>query len=123
MRYRSKKGLQNKKEEHEVFQQIWNEREHQSEISGIYLNYEFGWPMYSCFCHVLSKGAYPAREMVLNKVNIILTTPIEHDLWEFQQHKILESPELMKDWAWVFELQERLRIEYYSIYQTSKWTK
>lgn len=122
MRYRSKKGKKNKEEEHEVFRQIYSEREHRSEISGEPLPFEFGPHMYFVFSHILGKQAYPSRAMVLNKENIILMTYDEHQLWEFNQHKILESPKLMESWAWVFELQERLRIEYYSIYQTSKWT-
>jgi hypothetical protein len=67
------KPLKHKKTgELELFQEIWNERPHKSEISGIPL-YSFN---VSCFHHILLKSTYP--EYRLNKDNIIMLTAQEH---------------------------------------------
>lgn len=106
---------------HYVFAQIWNERRHESEIDGTPLPFEFGKHMFFVFSHILSRGAYGRRSMVLNKENIVLMTYEQHQMWEFQTHKIKESPSLMRDWAWVFELKEKLIQEYYTINQIQRW--
>lgn len=92
------------KGELQVFIEIWNERPHISEVSGIALK-----AFNVCnFSHILTKGAYPGFR--LKKENIVLKTFDEHQMWEFQAHKLKELPE----WKWVFELKQKLKEEYYN---------
>ena len=58
---------------HVFFKQIWKERKHYSELSGIYLGSE---PMSTFFHHILPKEKYP--ELAYDKSNIILLTLDEH---------------------------------------------
>jgi len=73
----------------ELFNYVWNSRDHLSEVSGKPLLYH-GHPQWhwQC-CHILAKGPYPKYK--LNPENIILMLPIEHDLQEtfleFQERK------------------------------------
>jgi hypothetical protein len=64
----------------ELFNEIWEEREHVSELSGKPLlpkgHYQWHWQ----FLHVLSKGSYPSYR--LNKENIMLALPEEHAIQE-----------------------------------------
>jgi hypothetical protein len=56
----------------ELFKEIWNERIHKSEISGLPLSlFDV-----KCFHHILTKQAYPEHR--LDKDNIILLTRSEH---------------------------------------------
>lgn len=88
-----------KKAELAFFVEIWRERIHKSEISGtLLMNFE---PCY--FSHVIPKGSRP--DLRLNKLNIVLMTYEEHQLWEFSRHKLVEKPE----WKWVFDLMEFLK--------------
>lgn len=87
----------------ELFKEIWNERPHESEVSGE-LIYEFS---VSCFAHVLSKGAYPSYR--LDKRNIVLMTPEEHHLFDFKTDKAKQD----KRFSWVFDRKEELVREYY----------
>lgn len=61
----------------DLYKQIWDEREHVSELSGKPLlpinNYQWHWQ----FLHVLPKGSYPKWKF--NKKNIILALPEEHE--------------------------------------------
>ena len=58
---------------HVFFKQIWKERKHYSELSGIYLGDE---AMSIYFHHILPKEKYP--ELGYDKSNIILLTLDEH---------------------------------------------
>jgi len=62
--------------------EIWNEREHISEVSGHALDYDFGINMFFVFSHVLTKAAYPEYRYL--KENIMLMTLGEHQLWDFK---------------------------------------
>ena len=73
----------------QMFQQIWNDREHVSEVSGRPLLPQ-GHPQWHWqFAHVLSKGAFPRYK--LNPNNIMLMLPEEHERQEqfdaFQRKK------------------------------------
>lgn len=73
------KRTKNKKSQIELFQEIWNEREHVSELSGKYLGDEMNaW----FFAHILSKGSNP--QLKYNKENIMLLTQDEH--WQVDQN-------------------------------------
>jgi hypothetical protein len=83
--------------QNQLFKEIWEEREHISELSGEPL-LPFGhWQWHWCFLHILPKGTYPKWKF--EKKNIILGTVKEH---ENQDH----IPEFLK-------LRERLKAEYY----------
>jgi len=60
-------------ENHLFFTEIWKERLHMSEVSGVYLGKE---PSSAFFHHILPKNKYP--DLRLNKENIILLTLDEH---------------------------------------------
>ena len=69
-----------KQKKYDFFMEIWNERDHVSEISGKPLFYpnhpQFTWQ----FLHLLGHGAYP--EYKFRKDNIILGLPSEHEKQE-----------------------------------------
>lgn len=91
----------------DLFNEIWAERPHKSEIDGTPL-FPKGHKMWHWqFSHLLSKGAYPSAK--LDKENIVLKTWAQHQLWEFHQHKLRDKEE----WKWVFEKRERLKKEYH----------
>lgn len=77
------------KNQKEMFNWIWENREHVSEISGHLLlpktHFQWHWQ----FAHILSKGAYPSFK--LNPDNIMLMLPSEHEKQEsyeiFQERK------------------------------------
>lgn len=80
----SKKKQQSKadplsKSEIDIFNEIWNERPHISELSGEPLPYEKNnMSMWVCqFLHVIPKGMSP--KLRLDKRNIMLGTPDEHN--------------------------------------------
>jgi hypothetical protein len=75
-----------------------------SEVSGNPLGNEYDHVFAS---HILAKGAYPKFRHYCK--NIVLMTYIEHYQWEFEQHKIKDSPE----WQWLFQLKQLLKEEYY----------
>lgn len=60
-----------------LFIEIWNEREHVSELSGQPLGEE---PNVWFFAHVLTKGPY--KSLKFNKSNIMLVTPGEHTMYD-----------------------------------------
>jgi hypothetical protein len=68
----------NGKTEIDIFNEIWEERPHVSELSGKPLPYDkTNMKMWVCqFLHVINKGRSPALR--LNKENILLGTPEEH---------------------------------------------
>ena len=65
----------------DVFREIWEERKHVSELTGDKLPYGPDnikmWVKQ--FLHVLNKGRFSTDEHRLNKRNILLGTPDEHD--------------------------------------------
>lgn len=61
-----------KNDEYNLFKEIWNERPHKSEVSGIPID-KFD---KKNFHHILTKGAYPEHR--LNKDNIVILTFNEH---------------------------------------------
>ena len=82
------------------YREIWEEREHVSELTGKHLlppsHYQWHWQ----FLHVLPKGSYPKWKF--NKKNIILALPEEH--------------ERQNDYETFNEKYEELRQEYYHEY-------
>ena len=70
---------------HVFFKEIWKERKHYSELSGIYLGSE---AMSTFFHHILPKEKYP--EVAYDKSNIILLTLDEHtnvenDIYRYEE--------------------------------------
>jgi len=99
--------LNNELSEIAVYNEIWSERVHRSEVSGEPLLPK-GHPMWHWqFSHCIGKGCY--GKFKYDKRNIILKTPDEHILWENYKHKIRDNPK----WKWVFELEEALKQEYF----------
>lgn len=70
---------------HVFFKEIWKERKHYSELSGIYLGDE---AMSTYFHHILPKEKYP--ELGYDKSNIILLTLWEHSNVENDMYKYEE---------------------------------
>lgn len=65
-----------------MFEEIWRERPHMSELSGKLLGDEMNvW----FFAHILGKGAYPHLKLV--KENIMLVTKEEHWTLDQQTHR------------------------------------
>jgi hypothetical protein len=68
------------KNQKEMFDYIWDTREHVSEISGEELlprgHFKWHWQ----FLHILPKGSYPSYR--LNPYNIMLGLPEEHETQE-----------------------------------------
>jgi len=105
--FHRKKGIVRKKKvtgERVVFEEILEERGRYSQISGEYLGEGFN-PWW--FSHCVPKSIAPGLR--LDKRNIILKTPDEHATWENKKHTIRDNPK----WKWVFELEEKLKQEYY----------
>jgi hypothetical protein len=67
---------------HVFFKEIWNERKHESELSGTYLGKE---AMSTFFHHILPKEKYP--QVAYDKSNIILLTLDEHTDVESDMYK------------------------------------
>lgn len=70
---KKKNKIEYTKKQFDLFLEIWNEREHKSEISGIPLKE----PLSIYFHHILPKRKY--KKAALDKNNIILLTWDEHD--------------------------------------------
>lgn len=87
----------------ELFKEIWNERPHESEVSGELL-YEFS---VGYFAHVVPKSTYPSLR--LKKRNLVLMTYEEHNLFDNQTHLAKQD----RRFDWVFRLKEELIREYY----------
>ena len=79
----------------DMFNEIWDERPHKSELTGDPLLPKGHSKWHFQFLHVLGKGSFPQYE--LDKNNILLGTPDEHDHQDdydvFRKKKI----ELLKD--------------------------
>ena len=82
-----------------LFKEIWNEREHVSELSGDKIN------MFDVFCfhHILTKAAYP--KFLLFKSNIIILTRAEHRIVHDHSFEDL----IKKDIRWA-EIERRYNI-------------
>ncbi|MES3018161.1 MAG: hypothetical protein V4721_10290 [Bacteroidota bacterium] len=87
-----------------VFEEIYEERPHASQVSGNPILY----PTPSNFLHVLPKGKNKYPLFKLNKQNIILGTDDEHYLWDHCRMQIKDDPM----WAPIFELEASLKEQY-----------
>jgi hypothetical protein len=74
---KAKEKTEDKPGQMAMFLEIWEEREHVSQVSGDYLG-DMPAPIF--FSHILGKGAFPAFK--LRKENIWLVTAKEHIEWE-----------------------------------------
>jgi hypothetical protein len=92
------------KNQRDLFEHIWNTREHVSELSGDPLlpkgHFQWHWQ----FLHILPKGSYPHYR--LNIENIVLGTVQEH-----------ENQEMIGKFN---ELKSKLKAEYYEKYYNVK---
>lgn len=91
----------------EVFNEIWDERPHHSEVSGKPLLRRGHTQWHWQFSHILPKSVYP--KFSERKDNILLMLPEEHELWENGKRKI----RMDEKWRHVFELAEKLKQEYH----------
>ena len=98
-----KKQKKPKGEQKQMFMEIWEEREHVSELSGIHLGHL---PNAWFFAHILSKGSNPHLKLV--KENIMLVTQEEH--WELDQNTHLAKEN--KLFQPFFDKAEELKIKY-----------
>ena len=82
-----------------LFKEIWNEREHISELSGDKIS------MFDVFCfhHILTKAAYP--KFLLFKSNIVILTRAEHRMVHDHSFEDL----IKKDIRWA-EIERRYNI-------------
>lgn len=69
-------------QQREMFLNIWKNRKHYSEVSGVYLGKE---PMSTYFHHILPKEKYP--EACLDEENIVLLSLEEHSNVENDMYK------------------------------------
>lgn len=90
-----------------LFLEIWNERPHVSEVSGLPLPCKENMLWIHIFSHLLPKSIY--GRFRLRKDNIVLMLPSEHSMWGSYPHLLKDKPE----WNWVFEKRDELRIEYH----------
>lgn len=88
-----------------LFQEIWNERPHKSQISGVKITD----PKPINFLHVIPKGQNKYPKYKLEKQNIIIGTAEEHDQWD---KGLREKIRHDKKWYWVFELETTLKEKY-----------
>ena len=92
------------KNQKEMFNYIWETREHKSEISGLPLFHEKHFQHHWQFLHILPKGTYPKWK--LNPDNIMLGTVEEHENQE--QYEVFK------------ERQSELKREYYREFYNRK---
>ena len=92
----------------ELFKEIWEERIHISFLSGTPIKY-FD---VKCFAHVLNKGKYP--KFRLNKDNIVLLTPTEHNLLDAGTQLARDKYAFITEsnWEKITNLKEKLKLEY-----------
>lgn len=103
----------------DVFNQIWDERRHTSQVWPHKPLFPKGHKLWlNQFSHVCPKGLYEAGR--LDKENIVLKTPDEHTLWEHHKDKIFnqETGEMiLPHWERVVDLYNKLRIIYNEKYK------
>lgn len=108
--FKEKKVYKFKKEptgEKQVFELIWKERPHKSQISGEAIK-EGG---AENFLHVLPKAQNKYPEFKLLKQNIVLGTAEEHDIWDKARHKAVG-----KKWDYMYAVEYALKIKYKDLY-------
>lgn len=88
-----------------LFQKLWNQRRRVSFVSGEPIEYF----SVSNFAHVLPKAKNRYPEFKLKEENIVLLTFEEHFLWDNGSRSDLR---LKPEWKELFELEEKLKIEY-----------
>lgn len=91
-----------------LFEEIWNERPHESFINGEPI-YEFD---VSCFSHVLPKAQGKFPKFKLYKDGIVLITRFQHDQWD---NGVREDLEKLPEWDKMFKLEAELKEEYNAI--------
>ncbi len=87
-----------------LFDEIWKERPHKSQISGDPIHE----PAPINFMHVLAKGQNKYPKFKLLKENIVLVTDEEHFQFDNARHEIVDD----KDWIWIFLLEAELKKRY-----------
>jgi hypothetical protein len=93
----------------EMFNEIWDERPHVSEVSGAPLLPK-GHPQWHWqFAHIVSKKTY--KKFMLRKDNIALVTPEEHDAYD-KRGGTKDDPM----WNWVHQVADQLRHEYHETF-------
>lgn len=95
------------KNQKELFEWIWNNRPHVSEINGEPLHNPGHYLFWNQFSHILPKSIYPAAK--LYEENVILITPEQHDLWGSRPDKVRN----LLEWQPIFEEYEILKIKYH----------
>jgi len=98
----------------DLFKEIWNEREHKSEISGRPLLPAGHFLWHFQFSHTLTKGNYGRYKF--QKFNIVLMLPDEHTFWENFTEKDKEKTLYLvhkEKWDALFELEEQLKQRYH----------
>ena len=98
----------------QVFNEIWEERPHISEISGKPLTERGGFGWHWQFSHTIPKGLYPSYRC--EKFNIVLMTLSEHQFYENFTTRDLEKPMYLKyqdKWDALFELRDKLKEQYH----------
>jgi hypothetical protein len=89
--------------EKELFREIWEKRDHISEISGEHLGNE---AKAHFFAHIIPKGGYPGFR--LREDNIVLMTMEEHHMYDHATHKAKQDVRF----DWVFEVADKLKAQY-----------
>lgn len=92
--------------EKEVFESIWNERPHLSQVNDEPLGDEAN---VCFFAHILPKGKNKYPEFKLNKQNIVLMSFDQHHLWDNGSRGELR---LLPEWDKIFELEASLKEQY-----------
>jgi len=109
---KEKKAYKFKKEptgEISVFEQIWRDRPHFSEVNGEPLG-EFN---VSLFAHILPKAQNKYPKFKLNPDNVLLMSFRQHFDFDNARHKC-SGP----DWQKVFQKEEELKEEYKFLYHS-----
>jgi hypothetical protein len=90
-----------------VFEMIWKERPHKSQIGGERISEAKA----INFIHVLAKGQNKYPEFKLFKQNIVLGTEEEHHIWDNARHLAVG-----KEWDMMYGLEEILKEKYKEFY-------
>lgn len=86
-----------------LFNEIWKERLHKSEIDGTDLLPKGHKLWHFQFSHLLPHGLY--KKSKFDKENIVLKTVEQHQLWQFHTNRIRSKDE----WRWVFDKYDELK--------------